>query len=83
MPTPLERDLIALVKLARRKDIKPHFIAMRDLHGKDVVAAKLDQCFSPEGARDLLLWLNEADAETPPVDSPAPPAGTLDEYDIT
>lgn len=83
MPTPLERDLIALVKLARRKDIRPQFAALRDLHGADTVAAKLDQCFSPEGARELLLWLQEPDAEKPAEPTPTPePAGPLDEYPI-
>lgn len=74
MPTPLERDLIALVKLVRRKDIRPQFAALRDLHGAATVAAKLDQCFSPEGARELLMWLNEADAPEKPKPAPEPPA---------
>lgn len=66
--TPLERDLVNLVKLARRKDIRPQFVAMRELHGVDTVAAKLDQCFSPEGARELLTWLAEEDAVEKPDD---------------
>lgn len=74
--TPLERDLVNLVKLARRKDIRPQFAEMRDLHGVDTVAAKLDQCFSTDGARELLTWLAEDDAvkpDDPPVVEPAKP----------
>ncbi len=51
--TPLERDLVNLVKLARRKDIRPQFVAMRELHGAETVVAKLTQCFSEEGAKEL------------------------------
>lgn len=74
--TPLERDLVNLAKLARRKDIRPQFAALRDLHGKDIVVAKLNQCFSEEGAKELLTWLAEEDAakpDDPPVVEPAKP----------
>lgn len=66
--TPLERDLVNLVKLARRKDIRPQFVAMRELHGAETVAAKLNQCFSEEGAKELLTWLAEEDA--PSIETP-------------
>lgn len=74
--TPLERDLVNLVKLARRKDIRPQFVAMRELHGAEVVTAKLYQCFSEEGANELLTWLAQDDApseEKPPVVTPTLP----------
>lgn len=74
--TPLERDLVNLVKLARRKDIRPQFAAMRDLHGVATVTAKLNQCFSEEGARELLTWLAEEDTvkpDDPPIVTPAKP----------
>lgn len=60
--TPLERDLVNLVKLARRKDIRPQFVAMRELHGAETVTAKLYQCFSEDGANELLTWLAQDDA---------------------
>lgn len=67
--TPLERDLVNLVKLARRKDIRPQFVAMRELHGAETVTAKLYQCFSEDGANELLTWLAQDDAPSsePPV----------------
>lgn len=74
--TPLERDLINLAKMARRKDIKPQFILMREKHGSDAVVDKLNQCFSEDGARELLTWLAEEDSvepDTPPVPEPSKP----------
>jgi hypothetical protein len=71
--TPLESDLVKLAKLARRKDIRPQFAALRDLHGVTAVTAKLNQCFGEDGARELLTWLAEDDSAPMPAEQPETP----------
>lgn len=80
--TPLEKELVALAKLARPKDIRAHVIYFREKYGAAETTAKLRQAFGEDGADELLDWLLSAQVEPEKPTTPEP-AGPVDAIDIS